>query len=115
MSAESGNGSSASRKAFLAFARRHHPDVGGDPAVFVAGLKKYQSTVEFTTADFTTVEFKTADFTKAAGRQETAEQKTELSRFDAPISFAPKAIGLGAAKQKFTRWREKKKQPPRVR
>ncbi|MGW3961201.1 hypothetical protein ACWED2_15380 [Amycolatopsis sp. NPDC005003] len=30
------------RTAFRAFARRHRPDVGGDPAVFAAGLARFR-------------------------------------------------------------------------
>lgn len=30
------------RRAFRAFARAHHPDLGGDPAVFVAGLDAWR-------------------------------------------------------------------------
>ncbi|WP_410589001.1 hypothetical protein [Amycolatopsis sp. lyj-23] len=30
------------RAAFRAFVRTHHPDVGGDPAVFAAGLARFR-------------------------------------------------------------------------
>ncbi|MDQ7803366.1 hypothetical protein Q5425_06465 [Amycolatopsis sp. A133] len=30
------------RSAFRAFVRTHHPDVGGDPAVFAAGLAGFR-------------------------------------------------------------------------
>lgn len=33
----------ATRAAIRAFARTHHPDVGGDPAVFAAGLAELRS------------------------------------------------------------------------
>lgn len=31
------------RQAFRDFARRHHPDLGGDPAVFAAGVERFRS------------------------------------------------------------------------
>jgi hypothetical protein len=31
------------REAFRAWVRTHHPDAGGDPAQFAAGLKRWQS------------------------------------------------------------------------
>ncbi len=31
------------RRAFRAFVRAHHPDVGGDPAAFAAGLAAWRS------------------------------------------------------------------------
>lgn len=34
---------SATRAAIRAFARTHHPDVGGDPEVFAAGLAELRS------------------------------------------------------------------------
>jgi len=30
------------RRAFRAFVRTHHPDVGGDPALFAAGLQAWR-------------------------------------------------------------------------
>lgn len=39
---ESG-GDVAARAAIRAFARRHHPDVGGDPEVFAAGLAELRA------------------------------------------------------------------------
>ncbi|MEV6642215.1 hypothetical protein [Amycolatopsis sp. NPDC051371] len=36
-------GDAASRAAFRAFVRAHHPDVGGDPAQFAAGLARFRA------------------------------------------------------------------------
>jgi hypothetical protein len=33
----------AERRAFVAFVRAHHPDVGGDPDVFRAGLDRFRA------------------------------------------------------------------------
>jgi len=38
-----GGGAADDRRAFRAFVRRHHPDVGGDPAVFRDGLARRDS------------------------------------------------------------------------
>ncbi|MDT7725067.1 MAG: hypothetical protein QOI21_1643 [Actinomycetota bacterium] len=34
----------AARAAYRAFVRKHHPDVGGDPDEFIAGLEKLRRT-----------------------------------------------------------------------
>ncbi len=35
----------AARRAVREFARRHHPDAGGDPAVFTAGIERLRGSV----------------------------------------------------------------------
>jgi hypothetical protein len=37
------SGRRGDRAAFRAFVRAHHPDVGGDPAVFAAGLARFRA------------------------------------------------------------------------
>lgn len=95
---------------FRAFVRKHHPDVGGDPEVFLEGLAHYRSS---------TVERKptgennesTVDLDQREGRP-TAEQE---KRFDAPVSFVVEPSGFKAVTRKLKRWHQKRVEPPRVR
>jgi hypothetical protein len=36
-------GPAADRAAYRRFVRTHHPDAGGDPDVFIAGLRRFQA------------------------------------------------------------------------
>ena len=74
------------RAAFRAFVRAHHPDVGGDPAEFAAGLARF----------------------RAAG---SAPESEVDSRYDAPVSFVPHRRGIAAVLARFRR----RRRPPRVR
>ncbi|MCP2258330.1 hypothetical protein LX15_002024 [Streptoalloteichus tenebrarius] len=70
------------RRAFLAFVKAHHPDVGGDPAAFVAGLAAFR------------------------GRPATAAPGNDASapdRFDAPVTARP--AGLRGV---VWRWRDRR-------
>jgi hypothetical protein len=73
------------RAAFRAFVRTHHPDVGGDPAEFAAGLARFRA--------------------DAAGASEVD------SRYDAPVSFVVDRRGIAALVARFRR----RRRPPRVR
>jgi hypothetical protein len=65
------------RAAFRAFVRTHHPDVGGDPAVFAAGLARFR-----------------------AGEPGAAE-----SRYDAPVRFAVNRRRVAAVLARWRRRR----------
>jgi hypothetical protein len=74
-----------SRAAIRAFVRAHHPDVGGDPAEFIAGLEKLRR------------------------QQETGEDST---RYDAPVTFMVNPKGVAG---RVRRWRDRRRRSPRVR
>jgi hypothetical protein len=78
-------GDAAGRAAFRAFVRAHHPDVGGDPAEFAAGLARFR-----------------------AGEPAARESEVD-SRYDAPLSFVARRRGITALLGRFRR------RPPRVR
>ncbi|GLY42181.1 hypothetical protein Amsp01_082040 [Amycolatopsis sp. NBRC 101858] len=82
------------KAAFRAFVRAHHPDVGGDPAVFAAGLAR----------------FRAAEPTAA----EPARESEVDSRYDAPVSFVVNRRGIAAIVARFRR-RRRRRRPPRVR
>ncbi|MEU8638340.1 hypothetical protein AB0C38_39680 [Amycolatopsis sp. NPDC048633] len=69
-------GDAAGRAAFRAFVRAHHPDVGGDPAEFAAGLARLR-----------------------AGESDVD------SRYDAPVSFVARRRGLAGVFARFRRRR----------
>ncbi|WP_328643944.1 hypothetical protein OHS58_22865 [Amycolatopsis sp. NBC_00348] len=74
------------RAAFREFVRTHHPDVGGDPAEFAAGLARFRagkSAVDSTIGD---------------------------ARFDAPIRFVVNRRGVAAVLARL----RKRRRPPRV-
>ncbi|MEJ8277876.1 hypothetical protein [Pseudonocardia spirodelae] len=61
------------RSAYRAFVRTHHPDRGGDPEVFRAGLARFRALSEGRPAG------------PAPGRAPTADDR----RYDAPIEIVP--------------------------
>ncbi|WP_284745307.1 hypothetical protein [Amycolatopsis sp. RTGN1] len=81
-------GDAAGRAAFRAFVRAHHPDVGGDPAEFAAGLARFR-----------------------AGEPATTESEVDDRRYDAPVSFVARRRRLAGALARFRR----RRRPPRVR
>jgi len=89
---------------FRAFVRNHHPDVGGDPDVFITGVAHYRSS----TVDS---DRGSASPTNETGFTETGFTKT---KFEVPVSFVVNPSGLKAITQKVKRWRQKRSQPPRV-
>jgi hypothetical protein len=65
------------RSAFRAFVREHHPDRGGDPEVFVAGLARF-----------------------AEGAQPPAPKPVDERRYDAPVEVVaplPLPVRVGVA------------------
>lgn len=71
-------GDAERRTAFRAFVRAHHPDVGGDPAEFAAGLARFRAA-------------------------ETARESEVDSRYDAPVSFVARRRWFDALRARFRR------------
>lgn len=84
------------KQAFRAFVRSNHPDVGGDPAVFVAGLESLRRNNSSDT-----------------GRR--GEPSDDDPRFDAPIVVVAKPAGLRGLPARFAQWRPRRSRPARVR
>ncbi|WP_020671947.1 hypothetical protein [Amycolatopsis nigrescens] len=85
-----------SRADFRAFVRKNHPDVGGDPEEFMAGLARYRE------AERSTVD------------TEDAEDLSDDARFDAPLTFVTTPRGVSRAVAGAKRWRQRRRRPPRV-
>lgn len=81
------------RAAFRAFVRANHPDAGGDPEVFVAGLREFQRQADADTDERT---------------------EDDSARFDAPVTFVVSRGGVAGAVDKAKRWRHRRRRPPRV-
>jgi hypothetical protein len=77
--------------AYWAFIRANHPDVGGDPDVFVAGLRQWH-----------------------AARGLAPEPTQPGDRFDGPISFFRTRSGVPGEVHRLTRWWERRRNRPRV-
>lgn len=78
------------RAAFRAFVREHHPDRGGDPEAFVAGLARFRA---------------------AADRVDVDRYGTD--RYDAPVEVvAPLPLPLRGVLHLMRRWRRRHR--PRV-
>ncbi|GAA1944981.1 hypothetical protein [Amycolatopsis minnesotensis] len=77
----------AARAAFRAYVRANHPDVGGDPDEFAEWLAASRAE-------------------RDAARNADGPEEDD-SRYDAPISFV-------TSPRFTTRWRRRKKRPPRV-
>jgi hypothetical protein len=75
----------AARAAYRAFVREHHPDVGGDPDEFIAGLEKL--------------------------RRRAEPPREDSPRFDAPVTFVVNPKGVVG---RVRRWRDRRRRPPRV-
>ncbi|WP_037312150.1 hypothetical protein [Amycolatopsis orientalis] len=73
----------ASRAAYRAFVRRHHPDRGGDVDTFVAGL---------------------AEFHAATGRKRGTQD-----RFSAPIVVVVRKRGLASVAHRLGQWRKRRR------
>jgi hypothetical protein len=78
---------------YWAFIRANHPDVGGDPEVFMAGLRQWQA---------------------ARGGRGAPEPSRPGDRFDGPISFFRTRPGVSGEVERFTRWWERRRHGPRV-
>ncbi|MGO1048686.1 hypothetical protein [Crossiella sp. CA198] len=82
----------ADRAAFREFVRRHHPDVGGDPVVFAAGVEEYRRR-----------------------QREQGEPVSEVDeRFDGPVEFVVTPRGIRGIATRIGRWRARRRRPPRV-
>jgi hypothetical protein len=69
------------RAAYRAFVRDHHPDRGGDPDAFVAGLARFRDSVGHTAGD-------------------TTDDTADDPRFDAPVEVVaplPFPVRVGVA------------------
>ena len=80
---------STDRAAYRAFIRANHPDAGGDPDLFIAGLNRF----------------------RAAQKGSAPED----SRFDRPIYFVPDVNGFAHLTHALRRWRYRRGRPRRVR
>lgn len=80
----------AARAAFRAFVRAHHPDVGGDPEIFAAGLAEL----------------------RAARARPIPARATD--RYDAPIVYVSRPTGLRGLTRRFHEWRARRRCGPRV-
>ncbi|MFF5991875.1 hypothetical protein [Prauserella flavalba] len=88
-------GRDARRRAeFRAFVRRHHPDVGGDPDVFVAGVARFRESERETGGD--------SEHPGDRGRD----------RSDAPVVFTTRRGGITGL---LARWRWRRARRHRVR
>ncbi|MCI2419889.1 hypothetical protein MOQ72_20795 [Saccharopolyspora sp. K220] len=79
----------ATRAAIRAFVRANHPDVGGDPAVFAAGL--------------------------AALRAAQRGEPRPRDRYDAPIEVVDRPRGVRGLLHRVRAWRARRNRCPRVR
>jgi hypothetical protein len=77
------------RAAFRAFVRANHPDAGGDPEVFMAGMREYR-------------------------RRSGGDNEDDPDRFDAPVTFVVNRGGITGAVDRAKRWRRRRRRPPRV-
>ena len=75
------------RAAFRAFVRTHHPDAGGDPAVFAAGVAEFRQALASAAKD----------------------------RYDAPVVVVRRPRGIRLVLQRFRELRARWKRGPRVR
>lgn len=80
----------AERAAYRAYIRAHHPDVGGDPQAFTAGLARWRE------------------------RALPARWST-VDRYDAPVVFVDKPSGVRGFVHDVRGWLARRKQPSRVR
>lgn len=81
------------RSTFRAFVRENHPDRGGDPEVFVAGLARFGQAAPSASG----VDGAAAPGTASEGRV-GAEDKADERRFDAPVEVVtPMALPLRVA------------------
>jgi hypothetical protein len=79
----------AARAAFRAFVRAHHPDVGGDPDFFAAGVAELRATQR-----------------RAASEQD--------DHYDAPIIYVGKARGFRGWVRRFRERRSRRSHGHRV-
>ncbi|OZM71069.1 hypothetical protein CFN78_21585 [Amycolatopsis antarctica] len=95
-----------SRAAFRAFVRANHPDVGGDPEEFAAGLRRLRAQRDG--------ERETGTTSGPASPGSPATEPENLSRYDAPIHIVVDRGGVAGTVDRVRRWRGRRKRPPRV-
>jgi hypothetical protein len=78
-----------SRAEIRAFVRAHHPDVGGDPDEFIAGLEEL----------------------RRRGEPDDGPEE-DSARYDGPVTFVVTPKGVVG---RVRRWRGKRRREPRVR
>lgn len=95
----------AAHAAMRAFIRAHHPDVGGDPEVFAAGLAELRAARDRARAG--AAHATPADHADHTGRPS--------DHGDAPIVVVARPRGLRGLIQRLRSRRARKRQAPRVR
>ncbi|QUH01367.1 hypothetical protein HUO13_11625 [Saccharopolyspora erythraea] len=76
----------AARADLRAFVRRHHPDVGGDPEVFAAGLDELRA-------------------------RQARELELDDARYDAPIVIVPRPGVVRGVARRISGWRRRRRHP----
>ncbi len=90
----------AARAALRAFVRTHHPDVGGDPEVFAAGLAELRAARRRAERG-------------GAGRG-GGVALDDHDRGEAPVVVVRRPRGVRGLACRFRAWRSRKKRGPRV-
>lgn len=75
------------RGAYRAFVRANHPDAGGDPATFIAGMREFRE----------------------------ASRAGQPDRYSAPVVVVASSGGLRRVVHLVRRWWKRRGAPPRVR
>lgn len=83
-----------SRARLRAFVRAHHPDVGGDPETFAAGLAELRARRDAATRG------------RGSGRP---DRNRPPDRYDAPVVIVPGEHGLRGALRRIRIWRLRKR------
>jgi hypothetical protein len=83
------------KAAFRRWAREHHPDVGGDPAVFAAGVDAHRAG-------------RWDEFVSPSGPPEAPETRTT-------VYVRKSARGIAKVIVAAQKWNTRRKQPPRAR
>lgn len=80
----------AERAAFRAYVRTHHPDVGGDPQAFAAGIARWRE-------------------------RAILAHWSPVDRYDRPVVFVDRPSGVRRFVHDVRGWLARRKQPSRVR
>ncbi len=95
------------RAAYRAFVRDNHPDRGGDPEAFVAGLARFRDRSE-----------RVSPFPSASGADGNGDARSDdsrwadNSRFDRPIEFVtplPAPVRVAVALIRTLRWHRQRR------
>jgi len=79
--------SAADRVAYRQFVRTHHPDIGGDPAIFIAGVQRFHTT----------------------GRTESSAHSGNADPYGGPLFFVARPQGFRAFLQAMLRRRRRQR------